>query len=95
MIISSITSKCEQSKRLLIFFLLPGKNFTSYNSVNKQHYYGGMSMYKNLYMVMNYATFMKWMLVAMASGAMTVGSWWLMDKWVKAYEDARKDGAVA
>lgn len=52
-------------------------------------------MYKNMFIMMNYATFMKWMLVAMASGAMTVGSWWLLDKFVKAYEEAREDGAVA
>ena len=52
-------------------------------------------MYKNLYMVMNYATFTKWMLVAMASGALTVASWWMMDKWMDAYNEARKDGAVA
>ena len=52
-------------------------------------------MYKGMYVMMNYATFTKWMLVAMASGALTVGSWWLFDKFVKAYEDARKDGAVA
>ena len=71
------------------------KNFTSYNSANKQHYYGGMSMYKNLYMVMNYATFTKLMLLAMASGALTVASWWMMDKWLDAYKEAREDGAVA
>ena len=52
-------------------------------------------MYKGMYMFMSYGTFTKWMLVAMASGAMTVASWWLMDKWVKMYNEAREDGAVA
>lgn len=52
-------------------------------------------MYKNMFVMMSYSTFATWMLVAMASGALTVGSWWLLDKWCKAYEDARKDGAVA
>lgn len=52
-------------------------------------------MYKNMYLIMNYMTFTKWMLLAMASGAACVGSMWLCEKWAKAYEDARKDGAVA
>lgn len=52
-------------------------------------------MYKNLYMVMNYTTFTKWMLVAMASGMLTVGSWWFLEKWAKAYKEAQDAGAVA
>lgn len=35
---------------------------------------------------MSYTTFMKWQLLAMASGALTVGSWWLTHELVKRYE---------
>lgn len=52
-------------------------------------------MYKGMYMFMSYGTFTKWMLIAMASGAAYVGSLWLMDRWLKAYNEAREDGAVA
>ena len=56
---------------------------------------GISKMFKNLFMTMDYVTFMKWQFAAMASGAALIGTWWLCSKWEKAYEDARNEGVVA
>jgi hypothetical protein len=34
-------------------------------------------MFKNLFMTMDYVTFMKWQFAAMASGAALIGTWWM------------------
>ena len=52
-------------------------------------------MFKNLYMVMNYTTFYKWQLAAMAVGAGLVGCWWMINSWEKDYKEARDAGVVA
>lgn len=50
-------------------------------------------MFNKLFMTMSYTTFCKWQLLAMASGALTVGSWWAMHELAKKYasedEEAR------
>lgn len=49
----------------------------------------------NIMYTMTYSTFMKWQIAAMVTGASIVGSFWLLEKWQKAYEEARENGAVA
>ncbi len=49
-------------------------------------------MWKNLWMAMDYGTFMKWQLLAIASGAF-LG--WVCKSWEEAYIEAREAGAVA
>ena len=49
-------------------------------------------MIKNLFMMMDYGTFIKWKLLAIASG---VGLGWCCAKWQEAYNEARDAGAVA
>ena len=53
----------------------------------------GEKMFNKLFMTMSYTTFCKWQLLAMASGALTVGSWWAMHELAKKYasedEEAR------
>ena len=49
-------------------------------------------MLKNLFMFMDYSTFMKWQLLAIVSGA---GLGWCAAKWEEAYKEARDAGAVA
>lgn len=48
----------------------------------------------NIMYSMSYATFMKWQLAAMATGAAMVGSWWLLSKWEQSYREAQEAGAV-
>ena len=49
-------------------------------------------MFKNLILMMDYVTFTKWQLVAIASGAL-LG--WTCSKWEQAYREAKDAGAVA
>lgn len=49
----------------------------------------------NIMYTMSYGTFMKWQIAAMIGGASLVGTFWLLDKWSKMYDDAKKNGAVA
>ena len=50
-------------------------------------------MFKVLIMSMNYVTWTKWQLLAIASGVLL--GWTACDLWKEAYDDARKGGAVA
>lgn len=50
-------------------------------------------MFKNLWMVMDYATYAKWQIVGIASG-IALG-WMACDVWKHAYDDAKEGGAVA
>ena len=50
-------------------------------------------MFRGMFMTMSYKTFMQWQLLAMASGALTVGSWWLTHELVKRYETASDEEA--
>ena len=52
----------------------------------------GENMFKSLFMMMDYSTFMKWQLLAIVSGA---GLGWCAAKWEEAYKEARDAGAVA
>jgi len=49
-------------------------------------------MMKNFYLVMNYGTYVKWQLLAVASG-MVLG--WVCKKWEEDYKEAREAGVVA
>ena len=49
-------------------------------------------MFKNLFMAMDYATFMKWQLLAIASGVL-LG--WACKQWEQDYKEAREAGVVA
>lgn len=52
-------------------------------------------MFKNLYLMMSYATFYKWQLAAMAVGGGLVGGWWLLSNWERDYKTAKDAGVVA
>jgi len=53
----------------------------------------GEVMFKNLWMIMDYATYAKWQIVGIASG-IALG-WMACDVWKHAYDDAKEGGAVA
>ena len=49
-------------------------------------------MFKNLFMMMDYVTFMKWQALAIVSG---IGLGYVAKAWQDAYDEARQAGAVA
>jgi len=47
---------------------------------------------KEIYVLMSYSTFGKWLMAATAVGA---GLMWALTKWEKSYDEARDAGVVA
>ena len=74
-------------------YFLSSKICNSYSDVLFIKERIGEIMFNKLFMTMSYTTFMKWQLLAMLSGGLTVGSWWAMHELAKKYasedEEAR------